>query len=280
MTVLHANNKADAEDLGYFFGFLRGDGHIGKSPRIECKETEHLVKAKEVAERLLKIRCRMSSSSYNAAGRTYYQLHLQGGTSTIALLSGYTRNNKKVPTCPYFTDSFRHGYVAGMYDAEGCITISAKGDISFSISNGDMLLLRTMNSWMRGWGFTTKVALPYGEGTVARIIFYGRRIEQWHRFLQEFKTYLLRRRKTRLPRRSRAGKNNSSYKELDGKKIRYLYVTKKWSKERIAKELHTSNVTIGSRLKQMNIPERDFKRACALWSLATPRISMGRRGQH
>ena len=155
----------DERALGYVIGAMYGDGSVFKDGvRLPVKDKEFPAEFARQARRIGFPNCR-SRAVTHTGGQQFYEAAIY--------FRDFAQWCLKEKYKHYYNNAeFRHGFISGIFDAEGSANVirakrNYKRTVAFvsdpylrpkwraDICNSDLALLRMVNRWVRGFGFTS-----------------------------------------------------------------------------------------------------------------------------
>lgn len=176
-------NVIDTEEKAYWLGFLFADGYQnGWEIKINLSNIDqnHLEKFRQSlsAEHLVKQHKTRKISSFNVGSKLLcHALNKHGCVKAKSLIVQY-------PTIPNHLD--RH-FIRGVFDGDGCIYVSKKGNRRFTICSFSPIFLTALEQKMQQAGLYVKI---YRTSVVCSRV---KEIEKIRQFLYENSTIYLER---------------------------------------------------------------------------------------
>ncbi len=164
----HSPNKLPKKytrDLAYLTGLISGDGHVSKKTciTITSDSKDYL---KNLTSSLIKKIFDCNSLLYSQ--RNYWVLHINSRpihfffNKIIGLPSGKKKGKLRIPNFIYFSKEFKKGFLMGLFDSDGGLTISKKGKASILISSSTYPFILEVQKMLKE--FEIDLGGPYKSG--------------------------------------------------------------------------------------------------------------------
>src|SRR3989344_6869566 len=163
----HKQSKLQKEysyELAYLAGFIAGDGHVSKRSEImfvnDSKDIIHEIIPKFVDFVFgVKLRFRKEGNYYRAVLNSK-QIHVFFN-KVIGFPAGKKKGSLRVPCFIYLSDEYKIGFLQGLFDSDGGVTLS-KGKLSILYSSSTKEFLLQVQALLEG--FSVKMGGPYASG--------------------------------------------------------------------------------------------------------------------